>query len=83
MIGGTDRFVDPLPLETGHSITVATDDPERMIRITSDDAELKLYDGRMLAQNGWFVLRSVLPAGRTGKVVTWTVGTPCHPWLDS
>ena len=70
---GTGRFVDPLPLETGHQITMATDSPERMVRISSDDAELKLYDGRMLAQNGWFVLRSVLPAGKTGKVVTWTV----------
>ena len=70
---GTGRFVDPLPLETGHAITLATDTPERMISITSDDAELRLYDGRMLAQNGWFVVRSVLPAGKTGKVVTWTV----------
>ena len=70
---GTGRFVDPLPFETGHSITMAMDDPERMIRIHSNDAELKLYDGRMLAQNGWFVLRSVLPAGKTGKVVSWTV----------
>ena len=58
---GTDRFVDPLPLETGHQLVVATDDPSRMIKITSNDAELKLFDGRMLAQNGWFVLRSVLP----------------------
>ena len=70
---GTDRFVDPLPLETGHQMIVATDDPSRMIKITSEDAELKLFDGRMLAQNGWFVLRSVLPKGKTGKVVTWTV----------
>lgn len=70
---GTGRFVDPLPLETGHSITMAMDAPERMIRIHSNDVELKLYDGRMLAQNGWFVLRSVLPAGKTGKVVSWTV----------
>lgn len=70
---GTGRFVDPLPLETGHSITMAMDDPERMVSIHSDDSELKLYDGRMLAQNGWFVLRSVLPGGKTGKVVSWTV----------
>ena len=79
---GTDRFVDPLPLETGHDITLATDTPERMIRISSDDAELKLYDGRMLAQNGWFVLRSVLPKGKTGKVVTWTVEPHAVPnWI--
>ena len=79
---GTDRFVDPLPMETGHSIVMASDTPERMIRISSDDAELKLYDGRMLAQNGWFVLRSVLPAGKTGKVVTWTVEPHAIPgWI--
>jgi endoglucanase len=27
----------------------------------------------VLAQNGWFVVRSILPAGKTGKVLTWTV----------
>ena len=79
---GTDRFVDPLPLETGHQLIVATDDPSRMIKITSADAELKLFDGRMLAQNGWFVLRSVLPKGKTGKVVTWTVEPHAIPnWI--
>ena len=53
-----------------------------MIRISSEDAELKLYDGRMLAQNGWFVLRSVLPKGKTGKVVTWTVEPHAIPgWI--
>ena len=79
---GTGEFVDPLPLETGHSILMAPDDPERMIKISSDDAVLELYDGRMLAQNGWFVLRSVLPAGKTGKVVTWTVEPHAIPgWI--
>lgn len=52
---------------------MASDLPERMVKVSSNDSELKLYDGRMLAQNGWFVLRSVLPKGKTGKVVTWTV----------
>ena len=79
---GTGRFIDPLPLETGHHIVMATDNPERMITISSDDAELRLYDGRMLAQNGWFVLRSVLPAGKTGKVITWTVEPHAIPnWI--
>ena len=79
---GTGEFVDPLPLETGHSILIAPDAPERMIKINSDDAMLELYDGRMLAQNGWFVLRSVLPAGKTGMVVTWTVEPHAIPgWI--
>jgi hypothetical protein len=61
---------------------MATDTPERMIRVSCEDAELCLYDGRMLAQNGWFVLRSVLPRGKTGKVVTWTVEPHAIPnWI--
>ena len=79
---GTNQFVDPLPMETGHQFVVATDSPERMISISSDDAELKLYDGRMLAQNGWFVLRSVLPKGKTGQVITWIVEPYAIPgWI--
>ena len=70
---GTGRFVDPLPLETGRTLLLAPDEPSRMVKITSQDADLMLFDGRMLAQNGWFVVRSILPAGKTGKVLTWTV----------
>ena len=70
---GTGKFIDPLPLGTGHTFLMAPDDPERMVKITSTDADLMLYDGRILAQNGWFVVRSILPAGKTGKVLTWTV----------
>ncbi len=79
---GTERFVDPLPIETGHRLSLATDDPSRLVTITSDDAELRLFDGRMLAQNGWFVVRSVLPKGKTGKVLTWTVEPHAIPgWI--
>jgi hypothetical protein len=78
---GTDRFIDPLPLEKGHSLLMAMDDPERMVKVTSE-AELLLYDGRILAQNGWFVLRSILPANKTGKVLSWTVEPHAIPnWI--
>src|SRR5438309_3677730 len=70
---GTGKFVDPLPLETGHTFLLAPDEPSRLVKITSTDANLMLFDGRMLAQNGWYVVRSLLPAGKTGKVLTWTV----------
>ena len=70
---GTGRFVDPLPLSTGRAMILAPDAPERTVKVTSQDADLMLFDGRMLAQNGWFVLRSILPPGKTGKVLTWTV----------
>ncbi|MGF1637072.1 MAG: cellulase N-terminal Ig-like domain-containing protein [Cyclobacteriaceae bacterium] len=70
---GTGEFIDPLPLETGRSFLLAPDEPERLMKITSPDVDLMLFDGRILAQNGWFVVRSVLPAGKTGKVLTWTI----------
>ncbi|NLZ95374.1 MAG: glycoside hydrolase [Bacteroidales bacterium] len=70
---GTGEFIDPLPLETGRTILLTPDAPERLIKITSHDNDLMLYDGRILAQNGWFIVRSLLPAGKTGKVLTWTV----------
>ncbi len=70
---GTGKFIDPLPLETGRTILLAPDAPERLVKITSNENNLMLFDGRVLAQNGWFVVRSILPVGKTGKVLTWTI----------
>jgi endoglucanase len=70
---GTGTFIDPLPLETGRTILLAPEDAERRVKITSHDADLMLFDGRILAQNGWYVVRSLLPAGKTGKVLSWTI----------
>ena len=78
---GTGEFIEPLPLSAGHEFLLAPDDPERMVKVASE-SEIKLYDGRMLAQNGWYVLRTVLPAGQTGKVVSWTVEPNAIPgWI--
>jgi hypothetical protein len=70
---GTGRYIEPLPLESGRTLLLAPDEPKRLVKITSPDADLLLFDGRVLAQNGWFVVRSLLPAGKTGKVLTWSV----------
>ena len=79
---GTGKFIDPLPLETGRTMLLAPDDPERMVKITSADADIMLFDGRVLAQNGWYVVRSLLPAGKTGKVLSWTVEPNAIPgWV--
>ena len=70
---GTGKYIEPLPLATGRTIILAPDEPERLVKVTSEDTDLLLFDGRILAQNGWYVVRSLLPAGKTGKVLTWTV----------
>ena len=68
---GCDEFIVPCPLATGKTIIMAPEDPERFVRIESHDGELMLFDGRILAQNGWFIVRSLLPANKTGKVLSW------------
>ena len=41
-----------------------------------------LFDGRNLAQNGWYVLRSLIPANKTGKVLTWYLEPNAVPnWI--
>jgi hypothetical protein len=65
--------VAPQPLASGHRLVLAPDDPARTVTIVSDDAVVDLYDGRAKAQNGWFVARSLLPPGRKGRVLEWTV----------
>lgn len=70
---------EPLPLASGKQITLAPDDPERTISIRSTDNELMLFDGRNKAQNGWFVVRSLLPAGKSGKIAEWFITAQTIP----
>lgn len=70
---GRNEFLVPEPLAKCRTLTLAPEDPERCVRIRSLTEDVMLYDGRMLAQNGWFVVRSVIPANRTGTVVEWNL----------
>ena len=67
----TSGKTEPLPIAVGRNLVLAPEDPFRRISITAQQGELLLYDGRNKAQNGWFVLRSILPRGQTGKVLEW------------
>jgi hypothetical protein len=66
-------ITDPKPMASAKTLILAPEDPEKRIMIKSNDASLSLYDGRNKAQNGWFVVRSLLPAGKTGKVLEWFI----------
>ena len=67
---GRGDFLVPLPMSTGHQIVLAPEDDALRVGVRSD-LEIGIYDGRHLAQNGMFVLRSLLPGGKTGKVLEW------------
>lgn len=69
---GRKEFAIAKPMAEANKLVIAPEDPQHMITVTSD-SKVSLFDGRVLAQNGWFVLRSLLPAKKTGKVLEWTV----------
>lgn len=75
--GPTGRAADGqlvrLPMAEGRRLVLAPEDPERRVSIDGQGATLSLYDGRNQAQNGWYVVRSLIPAGAQGKVVEWLV----------
>ncbi len=80
---GRGEFIDPKPLATGKTMVLAPEDPERYVKIQSE-TEIMLFDGRNLAQNGWFVVRSMIPAGKTGNVLQWYVKPNAIPdWKRS
>jgi len=61
------------PYATGKCFTLCPEDPYLRLTVESAQTELKLYDGRMNHNNGWFVLSSELPARQTGTVLSWTI----------
>src|SRR5690554_4191216 len=75
--GSTERlasgYTQPFPLAEGRHLVLAPEDTYRRVQIKSETGSLSLYDGRNKAQNGWLVVRELLPAGQKGKVLEWFV----------
>ena len=61
------------PYAVGRKFTSRPDDPYSKLTVESLTEPLKLYDGRMNHNNGWFVLRSEIKAGATKGAVKWVI----------
>lgn len=72
-------YTQPLPFAAGTSITLAADDSLARVKITSDSGPISLYDGRNRAQNGWFVLRTLIPSGKAAGAVVWHIRPDVMP----
>lgn len=70
---GRNEYVEVRSMAVGKTLVLAPEDPERRITIQALSGDLHLLDGRNVAQNGWFIVRSLLPAKATGKVAEWSV----------
>ncbi|WP_417885733.1 glycoside hydrolase family 9 protein [Zunongwangia sp.] len=70
---GRNEYIAPEPLASGNKIVLAPEDPKNLIKIESKETKISLFDGRNLAQNGWFIVRSVFPKDKTGNVLSWYI----------
>lgn len=61
------------PYCIGHVFTALPDSDLYCFTVRSEEIPLRLYDGRMNHNNGWFVLNSELPVETTGEVLTWYI----------
>ncbi|MBD3289029.1 glycoside hydrolase, partial [candidate division KSB1 bacterium] len=61
------------PLAEGKTLVVAPEDELQRIRIESVNGVLQLIDGRAHHNNGWFIVRTPVPAGALKNAVEWVV----------
>jgi hypothetical protein len=74
MIRTEEGGLQPAPMASGRKLSIAPKDPLRSITIEQlDGGYMQLFDGRNTAQNGWFVVRSLLPMNRTKAAVRWKI----------
>ncbi|UTF60464.1 glycoside hydrolase family 9 protein [Gilvimarinus sp. DA14] len=84
MLINDDGLTEPTPFARGKTLVLAPEDDERRVTIKESlgDGELMLFDGRTKAQNGWYVVRDMIPAGASGKVVEWDIEISAIPdWV--
>lgn len=61
------------PLARGRRLVVAPESDLQRLVIESHGDPLELLDGRANHNNGWFIVRTAVPAGATRGAVRWTV----------
>ncbi len=67
------EVVANMPMAAGKKLSVAPEDKLLHLTIESAKGELQLLDGRYVHNNGWFVVRSVIPENSTKNAVEWII----------
>ena len=75
----SDGQPDAIPYAIGQRLVVAPETDAQRVIIESARAPLELLDGRVVHQNGWFVVRSAVPEGATQGAIDWTVSPNALP----
>ncbi len=75
----------PVPLASGKKLVLAPESEEQRLTIVEvAGGDLQLIDGRARHNNGWFVVRSLVPPGATRNAIEWLVTPHAIPgWKSS
>jgi hypothetical protein len=65
--------LQPLPLASGPRLSIAPETDGQRMLIESKTGDLELLDARSKRNNGWFVVRSLMPAGATKSAIEWVI----------
>lgn len=61
------------PLAIGNKLTVALEEDLQRVTFESSAQPLELWDGRSNHNNGWYIVRSEIPTGKTNNALEWIV----------
>lgn len=61
------------PLASGKKLIVAPDADKQRMTIESKTGALELWDGRANHNNGWYIVRGVIPGDKTVAALEWIV----------
>ena len=59
----------PVPMAVGKTLVVAPEDNLYKMKITNENGDLQLLDSRVIHNNGWFVVRALVPANATDNAI--------------
>ena len=68
-----DNEAEALPLAEGNKLIVAPESELFRMNIESLKGKIMLLDGSLKHNNGWFVVRSLIPAGATTGAIQWKI----------
>jgi hypothetical protein len=73
MADSKGEIVAAQPMATGKKLVVAPENDLLRMSVESRKGDLQLLDGRYVHNNGWFVVRSIVPEGSSKNAVEWII----------
>lgn len=74
-----DGEIEPARFAGGPKLSLAPEADAQRMTIESRTGDIELLDGRNKHNNGWFVVRSLVPAGATAGAIDWLISPHALP----